>query len=181
MIQFSDGSNGSIEDVITQFSNINCPNLLRKPKLFIFPMCRSVYSPFFKLLLKIILYYFFSGIARKIKVKNFGATSAPIPPNAKGDNLPAFSDIKICYGSVKGFDTFRDAYVGSWYILVFCEILAEFAHKDHFDDLHKLIGQRLEFYCQSRSNGNENFIQTISSEDLGFTRHLYFNPGYYGS
>lgn len=40
MIQFSDGKNGSIEDVIVKFSNRNCPHLRRKPKLFIFPMCR---------------------------------------------------------------------------------------------------------------------------------------------
>lgn len=81
---------------------------------------------------------------------------------------------------MKGFETFRDEKVGSWYILAFCEILAGYAHILHFDDLHKLIGQRLEYYCELRSNGNENFIQTISSEDLGFTQHLFFNPGYYG-
>lgn len=102
-------------------------------------------------------------------------------PNAQlqGDNMPAFSDIKVCYGSVKGFETFRDGNVGSWYIQAFCEILAMYAHCEHFDDLHKLIGQRLENYCQHRSNGNENFVQTISSEDLGFTQHLFFNPGYF--
>lgn len=94
--------------------------------------------------------------------------------------MPAFSDIKICYGSVKGFETFRDKTHGSWYILVFCEILATYACSEHFDDLHKLIGQRLEIYCQSRSNTSENFVQTISSEDLGFTKHLFFNPGYFG-
>ncbi|KAG4073108.1 hypothetical protein HA402_009527 [Bradysia odoriphaga] len=53
MIQFSDGANGSIEDVIVKFSNRSCPNLRRKPKLFIFPMCR--------------------GISSKIKVKTFDA------------------------------------------------------------------------------------------------------------
>lgn len=81
---------------------------------------------------------------------------------------------------MKGFETFRDQNVGSWYIQIFCEILATFAHCEHFDDLHKLIGQRLESYCLSRSNSNENFVQTISSEDLGFTQHLFFNPGYFG-
>lgn len=81
---------------------------------------------------------------------------------------------------MKGFEAFRDQNVGSWYIQAFCEIMASYAHIEHFDDLHKLIGQRLEHYCQTRSNGNESFIQTISSEDLGFTQHLFFNPGYYG-
>lgn len=81
---------------------------------------------------------------------------------------------------MKGFETFRDQKNGSWYIRTFCEILASFAYNEHFDDMHKLIGQRLESYCQSQSNGNENFVQTISSEDLGFTQNLFFNPGYYG-
>lgn len=94
--------------------------------------------------------------------------------------MPPFSDIKICYGSVKGFSTFRDENVGSWYIHHFCEILASFAHTEHFNDLHILIGQSLEHYCQSRSNSQEDFVQIISSEDLGFLQHLFFNPGYYG-
>lgn len=94
--------------------------------------------------------------------------------------MPAFSDIKICYGSVKGFETFRDEKIGSWYIHTFCEIMATHAHCEHFADLQLLIGQQLELHCQKRSNGNENFVQTISSEDLGFTQHLFFNPGYFG-
>ncbi len=100
-------------------------------------------------------------------------------PDSHCTNIPPFSDIKICYGSVKGFEAFRDQTVGSWYIQIFCEILALYAHSEHFDDMHKMIGQRLEYYCQSRSNGNANFIQTISSEDIGFTQHLFFNPGFY--
>lgn len=114
--------------------------------------------------------------SKKVKVK----TLVPPNNNLQCDNVPAFSDIKICYGSVKGFEAFRDENNGSWYIRAFCEILASYAYREHFDDLHKLIGQRLEHYCQSRSNSNEIFVQTISSEDLGFTQHLFFNPGYFG-
>ncbi|KAJ6649257.1 Caspase Dronc, partial [Pseudolycoriella hygida] len=88
MIQFSDGKNGSIEDILVKFSNQACPKLIRKPKIFIFPMCR--------------------GTSSGIKVKTFN-----VPNVKKGDKLPAFSDIKICYGSVRGFETFRDGDVGS--------------------------------------------------------------------
>lgn len=56
-----------------------------------------------------------------------------------------------------------------------CEVFAEYAHENHLDDMLKMIGEKT-----SQIRTDTGGLQTSSTEDNGFHKHLYFNPGYYG-
>lgn len=90
-------------------------------------------------------------------------------------NVATFSDIKICYGTLPGFQAFRDPNDGSWYIQVLCDVFAEHAHDTELDVLLKIIGNTM-----STRRTEKMYIQTSSNTDRGFYKSLFFNPGYYG-
>lgn len=92
IMEFSDGLTMPTEYIISKFSNVNCPALINKPKVFFFPFCRGMISDTEKKLFAVI--------------------------ETDGSALvPSFSDILICYGTVPGFKTHRDTGFGSWYVI----------------------------------------------------------------
>lgn len=92
-----------------------------------------------------------------------------------GANIATFYDMKICYSTVLGYNAFRDPVEGSWYIQILCKVFAEHAHDTHLEDLLKLIGENMNIKRTERDH-----LQTVSNEDRGFNKILYFNPGFYG-
>lgn len=98
--------------------------------------------------------------------------------------MVTFSDMKICYATTKGYEAYRDGQNGTWYIATFVDILARFAASIHFDDMLKFVGRKMDELCAERSSSydeNVPFYQVTSSEDIGFNKYLFFNPGYYES
>lgn len=92
------------------------------------------------------------------------------------DRYPTSSDIAICYATVPGFMTHRHPEEGSWYVRGLCRVFSERAHDTAFESLMKHL--ELEVSKMNTSCGS---IQTSSVEYRGFTKVLYFNPGYFGS
>lgn len=90
-------------------------------------------------------------------------------------NIATFYDMKICYSTVLGYNAFRDPIEGSWYIQILCKVFGEHAHDTHLEDLLKIIGLHMN---NKRTEGDQ--LQTVSNEDRGFNKILYFNPGFYG-
>lgn len=95
--------------------------------------------------------------------------------NTEGTNIATFYDMKICYSTVSGYNAFRDPIDGSWYVQILCKVLAEHAHDTHLEDLLKIIGEMMNIKRTERDH-----LQTVSNEDRGFNKNLYFNPGFYG-
>lgn len=158
-IEFTDGSLTTVQDILEKFNNINCKNMVGKPKIFLFPMCRGNVSDI--------------GTGhRSTKSKKTETDSLTISEQI---NIGTYTDIKVCYATVPGFETHRDPNTGSWYVQTFCEVFAEYAHEFHLDDLLKMIGDRT-----SRIRTDKGELQTSSTEEKGFHKNLYFNPGYYG-
>lgn len=92
--------------------------------------------------------------------------------------ITKFSDIKIVYATITGSESYRDATNGTWFVKMYVEVIARHGHDHHFDDMMKIVGRDLESYCHIRSiEQNVVFVQTISSEDIGFNKKLYLNPG----
>lgn len=116
-----------------------------------------------------------SGVTRQTECDS-ARTGEPVVQDVtvpETKNIPSFSDMKICYSTIQGYNAFRDPDHGSWYVNALCRVFAEHAHDTHLEDLLKLIGTVL---AQVR---NENAqLQTPSNEDRGFTKQLFFNPGY---
>lgn len=57
-----------------------------------------------------------------------------------------------------------------------CKVFYDFSHDMHLDNLLKLISKEM-IECV----GENNEMQTPCNEDIGFSKKLYFNPGYYES
>lgn len=116
-MEFADGLTETTERVISSFSNVECKNLIGKPKVFFFPFCRGNES----------------DLAKK---HTFVETDGM--PNS----VPTYSDILVCYGTVPGFKTHRDTVSGSWYVNELCKAVAEYAADTHLEDLLKIVSTK---------------------------------------
>jgi caspase Dronc len=132
-IMFKDGSHMKLNDVMDQFKNINCINLLRKPKVFLFPFCRGDTPDHGS---------FVTRPSRPITSREFEHDGAPYVENdgQMEDKCSTYSDILICYATVVGFQTHRDVQDGSWYVQNIVRLWAEHAHDTHVEDLAKMVG-----------------------------------------
>jgi Caspase domain len=140
-MEFADGLTGHTESVIEKFSNINCPNLIGKPKVFFFPFCRGTLSD------------------RETKF-------SVVQTDGLMNSVPTFSDIFICYGTVPGFTTHRDTVSGSWYVNELCKAVAEHSADTHLEDLLKLVSintlnLRAEGRLQVASSENRGFNKLL--------------------
>lgn len=91
-------------------------------------------------------------------------------------NLPALSDMLICYGSLPGFVTNREPTEGSWYINALYEVFVNHAHDTHVEDMVKMVGPKIEELYAHIKNGSR---QTPIFWNYAFNKHLFFNPGQY--
>lgn len=89
-------------------------------------------------------------------------------------NLPTFSDMLICYGSLPGFVTNREPLEGSWYINALYDVFSHCAHDTHIEDMLKMIGPRIDELYDHKKGVSK---QTPVFWNYSFNKHLYFNPG----
>lgn len=156
-VEFADGGYYKVEEIIQFFSNSKCKYLIGKPKIFIFPFCRGA-KPDQEINVTLI---------ERREVQYDGAGTIVVK------RYPSYSDIIICYATVPGYETHRDPELGSWYIQQFCAVMAEYSHIASFEEMLKIIHQKVG----EMQTGGTN-IQTPSFESRGFNKALYFNPGY---
>lgn len=113
------------------------------------------------------------GVSRIRQTENDSAKDKE-PEDPDPMCIPTFTDMKICYATLPGYNAFRDPTYGSWYVEIMCKVFAEHAHDNHFEDLLKLVGEAVN---QMRTERYE--IQTTANEDRGFTKRLFINPGFF--
>ncbi|KAM7354920.1 caspase Dronc-like [Cochliomyia hominivorax] len=154
-VSFNDGSVAKVEDIEKRFYHENCPHLMHKPKIFIFPFCRGDIPD--------------RGVVipNKTQTDSIG-TSAPITNNVCG----TLSDVMICYATVAGFESHRDVEDGSWYVQKFVDTMAEHACDIPFEEMLKIVQSDIS---KLRTENNE--LQTANYANIGFNKILYFNPG----
>lgn len=56
------------------------------------------------------------------------------------------------------------------------QILYKYSHDMHLENMLKLITENMKNYV-----GENNEMQTPCNEEIGFSKKLYFYPGYYES
>lgn len=154
IMEFSDGSREFTDEIISMFSNTECPVLIGKPKVFLFPFCRGKISD---------------------KLKNVYVPVIETDGRAMNEmtkhTVPTFSDQLICYGTVPGFMTHRDIEFGSWYVRELCRVFAQHAYDCHIEDMLKLVGLNTMMYKEK-----EGRTQVTSTENRGFNKLLFLNP-----
>lgn len=156
VMEFSDGTHEYLENVIDMFSNVKCPALVEKPKIFFFPFCRGKISDRLK----------------NVYLKELQEKTETDGVLTRQYLVPTFSDILICYGTVPGFQTHRDTNFGSWYVRELCKVFAEHAGTSHIEEMLKLVAANTLGY----KDDNEGLVQVASTENRGFNGILFFNP-----
>ncbi|XP_058065222.1 caspase Dronc [Anopheles bellator] len=145
-----------VEDLLTDFNTVNCARLVGKPKIFFISTCRGMQPDL-------------GSYRLSTNTERDGINIKPLPTN-----IGTFCDMLVCYATVPGFAAHRDTNTGSWFVESMCKIWAEHAHDTDVETLMKLVGEYASTYRTESSS-----LQTICTEQRGFFRHLYLNPGYY--
>ncbi|XP_055907122.1 caspase Dronc [Eupeodes corollae] len=153
-VEFYGGSIVKVKEIEEFFSNKECKSLRNKPKVLIFPFCR--------------------GDAPDQGFNRIETDSIVERDPKISLQMETLSDMLVCYASVRGFQALRDPDEGSWYIQIFCKVLAENAHNTPFEDMLKLIATKIKSL-----RSPEGYLQTPAYNNHGFDKCLYFNPGVY--
>ncbi|XP_016971736.1 caspase Dronc [Drosophila rhopaloa] len=165
-VEFCDGSVVDMYKIKEHFNSKNCPYLVRKPKVLFFPFCRG-------------------EIADQGHPKSQYDSTAPVsmPPEQEETqietegfvtNEPSLADTLVCYANTPGFVTHRDPGSGSWYIQKFYDMMAEHAHNTSVEDIVKMTHASV-----GNMRTKDGSMQTGSSENFGFNKKLFLNPGFY--
>uniref|UniRef100_A0A2M4AQU3 Putative caspase-1 n=1 Tax=Anopheles triannulatus TaxID=58253 RepID=A0A2M4AQU3_9DIPT len=147
-----------VEDLLTEFNTVNCAKLIRKPKLFFISTCRGVQPDLGS-------YRLSSNTERDGMID----PKKPLPTN-----IATYCDMLVCYATVPGFAAHRDTNTGSWFVESMCKVWAEHAHDTDVENMMKLVGAHASTYRTETAA-----LQTICTEQRGFFKLLYLNPGYY--
>lgn len=134
----TDGQSLATTEVISYFTNSNCPSLAGKPKIFIFQCCRG--------------------------------NQERIYTDAKSILIPSEGDMLLAYATIPGFVSYREEFIGSWYIQAICKVFMANAHDTHVEDMLKMVDGAL-----ANKAGEHNRAQTSSYENRGF-KCCYLNP-----
>lgn len=146
----SDNTHLGVSWIIDQFTNENCPAFHMKPKIFIFQICRGE-SPHIGLRVN------------RIQADGFNRTP--------GDIIRKLTDMLLAFSTLPGDKSYRDIYMGTWYIQLLCEVFMNHAHNTEIEHLLKIVDQRLE--TLQSEDGN---MQTSTYESRGFKR-CFLHPG----
>lgn len=93
--------------------------------------------------------------------------SEPQETDTITDPQQTFSDMKICFSTVAGYSSFRDAETGSWYVDVMSIVFWKYSSKMHLDNMLKIIAEQMQEYV-----GEKNQMQTSCIEDIVVTSKL---------
>ncbi|XP_015120393.1 caspase Dronc isoform X2 [Diachasma alloeum] len=147
-------------DIINYFSAENCPALSRKPKIFIFQICRGDSTQFAVM---------DRGVHSVRYNQNLDLSNQDAPRDGTSRN---FEHILIVNSTLPGYVSFRDESCGSWFIQILCQVFMNMAcslHiRDLFDKIDELISTKRAGYYK---------CQTTTVKGIGFNKHLYINPG----
>ncbi|XP_058128138.1 caspase Dronc-like isoform X2 [Anopheles coustani] len=157
-IYLHDNSILRVEDILTEFNTVNCTKLIRKPKLFFISICRGEQSDL-------------GSFRLSTNTERDGMID---PRKQLPSNIATFCDMLVCYATVPGFAAHRDPSTGSWFVESMCRVWAEHAHDTDVEILMKLVGENAATYRTETAA-----LQTICTEQRGFFKQLFLNPGYY--
>ncbi|GLH07615.1 Caspase Dronc [Gryllus bimaculatus] len=152
----TDGLKLSSSWVLECFNNYNCPNLMRRPKIFIFQTCRGDKADFGVMPLQ--------RQMLRPRVVSDGFSTA---------QSRTYTDMLLAYSTLPGYVSNRDMYCGTWYIQSLCEIFMEHACDTEIQEMLMMVDSKLKHLIAD--NGT---MQTSSFENWGFQK-FFFNPGLY--
>lgn len=119
---FNDRTIVTIKDIQKYFNHNRCPELIRRPKIFIFP---------------------YNETPRTTETEGAGQGDCVI-------TVPQLSDVINCYVTNKGYMDHRDDDNFPCYIQNFVDVIAEKAYKTHFENMLKEIHNKVQIMSTAR-------------------------------
>ncbi|KAL1425667.1 hypothetical protein MTO96_018961 [Rhipicephalus appendiculatus] len=136
------------DDIISLFDNEGCPALRGKPKLFLFDACRDEHS---------------TGTMPRASMASL----------SREQRRATWSDIYVAYATMPGQPAFSIKGIGSWFSMSVYKIFCEHAGTLDLDALMERVCEEVK--ARTARDGSK---QTPSITIYGWTKKLYFNPGW---
>ncbi|XP_037514147.1 caspase-7-like [Rhipicephalus sanguineus] len=152
-----------VDDVFTLFNNEKCPALQGKPKLFFIQACRGTKDD--------------SGTGTVVfDTADAGPIPAEVPQSssARQERLATWSDMYIAYATIPGYKALKNSTIGSWFLADVFSVFSENAGIMHLETMMRHVQNKV--LARSAHDGSK---QTCSVELQGWTKKLYFNPGFF--
>jgi len=160
----SDGKRCDNEWILQQFNNEMCPDLMGKPKFFIFQACRGDDED--------------RGAFASFTPYKSGPLST-VETDASAFQVrrqPTWTDMLIAYATIPGYVANRDIFRGSWFVEAICKV---FASQSAEKDIREMMDEVSQEMMNFRSEGPDISMQSSTYEVRGFYKKLFFNPGMY--
>ncbi|XP_014783598.1 caspase-2 isoform X2 [Octopus bimaculoides] len=156
----TDGEKVPLNDVFSLFDVDECPDLRKKPKIFIMQSCRGDNVDLRRV------------PTLKVSAEDF-ADNVPVQKTE-----PTMSDSLFCYPTQEGYRAWRNYEEGSWFIQALVDVFAKHAwEKDicaMLNMVNSMVSQRTSLNPSTGLNGAKQMSEFKSTLRKP---HLYFYPG----
>lgn len=143
-----------VQQMLEPFTDINCPTLANKPKIFLIQACQGTIAD------------------QGIKVTN--AISRDEVDASRASSVPPLriyrphKDFLIAFSSMPGYFSFRNELHGSWFIQILCDKLDELKYKYDFEKILTIVSKTVAYDKVSGSGSNPN-NDTSNKKEMPYT------------
>lgn len=165
----SDGKEIDTGKITRTVTNVNCPQLLGKPKMFFIQACRGEQCD--------------RGVLHVLQKENCvegndyeDMAKGYVIDKTKSITMPEHSDTYVAFSTVDGYRSIRNS-EGTWFLCALYEEFARWAWTDHLESLMKRVKRNI--FDRERKTADKQKSRKQSPEILlrGWRYDLYFNPG----
>lgn len=176
----TDGIEVDLNEMLTHFDNINCKQLMGKPKFFAIQACRGRLVDYGIRDRQTFLSQVdtqdnnqFSQQSLMNSLVNERTTSTRWSELDREYN-PTRTDMLLCFSCLPGYGSIRNEDSGSWFAELFATHFSKHAHKRHLIEILNMVSRDIRL---RRSDAGHKQVLEVTT--IGFDRNLYFNPGQY--
>lgn len=137
-----------VEAITSLFRRDQCPSLEGKPKIFLIQACR--------------------GTERD----RLPIESDSDPISISSSSLPADADFLICFASAPGHQSYRQRFLGSWFISSVVSVFKKYAEQEHLMDMMIRVNNRVADFFSKEG------LKQMPCQVCMLTRKVFFDPKY---
>ena len=137
-----------VEAITSLFRRDECPSLEGKPKIFLIQACRGTEQD-------------------RVPIES---DSDPI--SISSSSLPADADFLICFASAPGHQSYRQRFLGSWFISSVVSVFKKYAEQEHLMDMMIRVNNRVADHFSKEG------LKQMPCQVCMLTRKVFFDPKY---
>lgn len=169
----TDGLEVDLNDILTNFDNKRCKQMIGRPKVFIIQACRG----------RLFDYGVKETQTLLSQTDTQGSTQASVfnPSDTPkitrwtefdNNNHPTRTDMLLCFSCHTGYVSTRNENEGSWLGASLAKYLVRESCRKNFIQILNMVSRDVR--KRKSSDGHKQVLEVTS---IGFDKNLYFNPG----